>query len=723
MGSSKKSSGTTVYYGKAAYVMGVGQLTLLHRILVDDTVVWRNTDGLAITGYYVSVDTEAGTCRVYGGKWDQPRDALLSDHPAYRGQVVVVWTKLRLGSSSDRLPSLSIEGTFAPWDSSTEGVVSPVSVCRELATDERIGLGMVSSAFPEDATLEADTKMCAPRLDDAKSAKDIFEAYLELIFAVPRWENRAVQVLRHWDAPDWDTVPHITQSDILEWPEETTETTGEVCTELHLRWTRLFDDSESDDLEDDDSCEQETVSVWREPELPDLGGKKVSYDATDIITETAATELAGARGHYEAVPYSSGKVSVFKAKGLLIEPGDAFLLDDIDGQTRRVWCTEQEIEYTKDKVQLTYERDRTSAIHDAFQLSSYEPPSSTKLAPADPAAVMVFEAPRPLNTTGSALCVCCARGNDVTNAFGISTAWGGADYVYAQAETSFSVYGTLQSAVAATGASLILENVPRDTDSLDSVSAAQAAADSLLAVIGTASSFELVSVQTVTVNSTSQVTLTSCLRNRMGTTAQTWPAGTPVHLIGRAQLPVVTTNVYEPTTIVNTALNPSGGTAYTVKVPQAAGSRVQDIGDCDEYSCTVDGAYRRPLPPSAVTGGGTFTGSNDLSYTVTPQLWREEGYPEADFYETVTIVPVLVIDSVRHVLAARASGAVTLTAAEMTSALGSSTTQAFTVEFFTYYEGRHSATSVSRTIQRVLTITPSSTVGTAGSVYSGTSIT
>jgi hypothetical protein len=721
-GGSKKSGSTTVYYGKAAYIMGMGQLTLLHRMKVDDNVVWRNTSGLAISGYYVSIDTEVGTCRVYAGKWDQPQDALLSDHPAYRGQVLVVWTKLRLGSSADRLPSISIEGTFAPWDSSTAGLTSPVKVCRELATDSRIGLGMSASAFPQDSTLEADTIMFAPRIDDAKSASDIFEEYLDLIFAIPKWKNRAIEVVRRFDSPVWDDCVHITQDDILEWPEETTESSGEVCTELHLRYTNLFNDSSSDELEDDDSTEQETVTIWREAELPDLGGKKVSYDATDITSATYANDLAVSRGHYEAVPICTGKVNIFKAKGLLIEPGDPFLIDDIDGTTRRVWCTAQEIEYGKDKVELEYELDRTSAIHDSSQLAIYDPPTGTSYAPVDPAAVLVFEAPRPLNVSGSALCICCARGSDVISAFGIFVGWGGADYVGSDVSIHFSVYGTLQAAIAASGTSMILENVPRDADTLDSVSSAQAASDVLLAILGTSDSYEIVSVQTATINSSSQVTLSSCLRNRMGTTSQTWPVGTPVHVIGRSAIPVVTTNVYEPSTIINTAGNPTGGTEYSVKLPQVVGTRTQEVDDIDDTTCIVNGVYRRPLPPSNVTGGGTFTGSNDLTYTVTPQLWREEGYPDADFYETVTVVPVLVIDSVRHVLSARASGTVTLTATEMTSALGSSSTQSFVVEFFTYFEGRHSATSVSKTIQRVLTITLSSTIGTAASVYTGTSI-
>jgi hypothetical protein len=131
--------------------------------------------------------------------------------------------------------------------------------------------------------------------------------------------------------------------------------------------------------------------------------------------------------------------------------------------------------------------------------------------------------------------------------------------------------------------------------------------------------------------------------------------------------------------------------------------KIQDADDLDPVSVTVAGEYSRPLPPESVaaTGGTTYTGS-DMGFTVNPTLWQDEGYSGADFYseDDLYVVPVLVYDSTRTVLAKRSKGstAATITSSEINGAIGSATSGTFDIQFYSYVNGRHSKTGTAITI-------------------------
>jgi hypothetical protein len=299
--------------------------------------------------------------------------------------------------------------------------------------------------------------------------------------------------------------------------------------------------------------------------------------------------------------------------------------------------------------------------------------------------------------------ILCARGAGYINGYGIYASVDvAANWSYIGNAKSFTVYGTLLSTIAAGTASMIVTGVTLDADIITSASSTQAASDTLLAWIGN----EIVSISTVT-QGPQQVTV-SMLRGRCGTVAATHAAGTPVHIIQRAGLPIVTDPIVEPSPIANTALNPAAGAEYLFRLPQRVALKTQLADDVDDRSVHVNGLYRRPLPVSSVAPSviTEWDGISDISVTVGTRTWRTAGYPSADFYEAheLQIVPVIVDDTgVRYVLAARDSGQTTIiiTAAEITTHLGS-TDGYFAIELFTFFQGRHSATALSVGVEDAL---------------------
>jgi hypothetical protein len=239
----------------------------------------------------------------------------------------------------------------------------------------------------------------------------------------------------------------------------------------------------------------------------------------------------------------------------------------------------------------------------------------------------------------------------------------------------------------------VISGVTIDADAIDSAASAQAEADTILGFIGTPPDHEIVSISTIT-QGTNQLTV-SILRGRLGSAPAAHEAGAPVYLIRKANLPIVTAPITEPSPVVDTATNPTGGTAYLFHLPQRVVLNVQNEDDCDDVSVSVAGDYSRPLPPESVTGATTYTGS-DLEFTVTVPLWRDEGYSAADFYESEDLyrVPVLIYNDQRTVLSkcSKGSDTVTVTASEINNAIGTDTTGTLTIQFYSYVSGRHSRT-------------------------------
>ena len=147
---SKKGGGgsgasSLIYYADGGCIAGAGPCALIHSIRVDDEVVWDQTNGLPISGSYVTIDTDRGQVRVYKGSTTQAVDPVLTDHPAYRGQILLAWVQLQLGQERTSFPTVEVELTCGATNA---GKLSPVSICRELHMDARWGLARMPARSP-----------------------------------------------------------------------------------------------------------------------------------------------------------------------------------------------------------------------------------------------------------------------------------------------------------------------------------------------------------------------------------------------------------------------------------------------------------------------------------------------------------------------------------------------------------------------------------------------
>jgi len=695
-GSSKKSSGSDTYYGDILKLIGEGPVAMVHCIKVDSVTVWKDQDGKAITGEYVDLATDVGTVRVYKGSWTQPIDNIFSDGSAYRGTAYARGHKLKLGSERTSSPSIDIECTFGDAD---EGLVSPVAVIRELLCDQRRGLGADESHFSADDGIEEETIALAPKLVDEQSLQDLIDDVLPLVWCYARWEGQTLTIHRLYDAQDWDvsSIPAITDEICLEPISITPETPDERIVQTIVQWTQVYDDDEGDDTEG----EYANVAVYRDPYAPQSGGKSTTIQADAIITESYASAFAQTKGHQLALSITTGTCAIpFTAFEFT---ATAFkkpikVWERISQSWIRARVTSRTISEDGLSIELEWETDYTSSIHDAA-IAGYQPIIVSSLDPVDPRAVRLVELPRCI-VAAPTVGILCARGASHVNGYGIYVSTdAGANFTYAGNAKSFTIYGTIQSALTSGSSSMVVVGITLDADVLTSASSAQAAADTILAWIDD----EIVSISTVT-QCPYQVTV-SMLRGRCGTVAVAHAAGTPVHIIQRAGLPIVTDPIVEPSPIANTALNPAAGAEYLLRLPQRVALKTQLADDVDDSEVHINGLYRRPLPVSSVAPSviTDWDGISDISITVGTRTWRSAGYPGADFYEAneLQIVPVLVgYTGVRHVLAARDSGQTTIiiTAAEITAHLGGNDGY-FAIELFTMFQGRHSATSLSVSVE------------------------
>jgi len=699
---SGKSGGTKTFYGTMLYGLGLGPLKRVRCIKSDSVTVWKSIPGVEITGDFVTLSTDVGTARIYKGSWTQsPSDlSYFADGPAYRGRAYAILINWKLGAERTAEPAIEIEGDWGDCDD--DGLVSPASVIQELLCDSRIGLGAATGNFSCDSDVVDATRILAPKIADETTLQDLCDDLLPLVWCYARFEGPVLTIRRLFAPPaDWESadIPEFSIDNCLEEPQMTPETPEERVITTVVNWTENYDADEGDDTEG----EYANCAIWRDVGSPESGGKQTTVQADAIIDSAHASAYAVAKGHQLALPGVTGH---------LVYPLDLYPLestiymapirdkDRISGKRIRARVTSRIIAADGISVELEWMRDYTSSIHDEAALG-YETPTFSTLAPVDPRAVEIVELPRPL-AGQAAVGILCARGSIVVNGFGgYLSLDAGANWTYIGNWGAFAVYGVLQSALTISDGSVVAESVTVDADLLASVSTAQAEADTILGFIGTPPNHEIVSISTITQGS-GQLTL-SILRGRLGTAPRVHAAGATIYLIAKSALPIVTSPITEPSPIVNAATEPTGGTSYLFRLPQRVALKAQLQDDCDDVPVTVSGEYSRPLPPESVaaTSGTTYTGA-DMGFIVTPTTWADEGYPGADFYgvDDVYVVPVLVVETTRTVLPARAKGStsVTVTASEIGAAIGALTTGTFDIQFYSFVSGRHSRTGTSTTI-------------------------
>jgi hypothetical protein len=706
---SKKGSSDT-YYGTMLYGFALGPISLVHCIKSDGVTVWKDTDGVAISGSYLSLDTDVGTMRLYKGSWTQSVDAAtyFADGPAYRGRVYAVLINWKLGSEDTSEPSVEIEGTFG---TSTAGLVSPATVIEEAFTDKRIGLGASASLFScEDGVVSATIKL-APKFEDETTIGDLCDNLLPLVWCYGRYDGAALSIQRCAVPPsDWDAdteIPYfisesvtalMAQGFVPNCFEPVTikpETPEERNTQTIVNWTLLYTGDKGDDTEG----EYTQAASYADPVVLECGGKTTTVDASAIITESVAEDFTFKKHQQLRLSQTTG-TCVFSIDLYDLDKTDYMSPIKVYDRISATWLhcrvTSRTIKDDGMTVEIEWQLDHTSLLYASSTCDSYEDPTFVSYAPVDPLAVRIVELPRPL-ASQAAVGILCARGNETVNGFGAYCSIdAGANYAYVDNYKGFAVYGTLSAALTTASASAVMTGVTVDADKLDSSSSAQAAADTILGFIDD----EIVSISTIT-EGTEQLTI-SILRGRLGTAIAAHDAGAAVYLIKKSELPIVTSPITEPYPLVDTTASSSSGTTYLFHLPQRIALNTQVADDCDDVSVTVAGEYSRPLPPESVTASSTIYSGAAMAFTVSPTTWTDEGYPAADFYDEddLYVVPVIVYGSTRTGLSKRSKGSssVTVTAAEIASATGSATTGTFDIQFYSYVSGRHSKTGTAITI-------------------------
>ena len=709
---SKKGSQDT-YYGTMMYGFALGPIALIHCIKSDGVTVWKDTDGVAISGSYLSIDTDVGTMRIYKGSWTQSADSNshFSSGPAYRGRVIAVLIHWKIGTEDTSQPSIEIEGTFG---SSTAGLVSPASVIEEAFTDTRIGLGASTALFSCDDDIVSETVKLAPKIDDETTLGDLCDNLLPLVWCSGRYDGSALSIQRVAVPPtDWNSdtdIPYFISEVNCSYTSQgyaancfkpitiKPETSEERITQTIVNWTLVYNGDEGDDTEG----EYTQDATYTDPVLPQYGGKVSTIDASPIITESYAEEYAIKKHAQLGLSQTTG-TCVFSIDlydlSLTAYMCPIKVHDRISDTWLHCRVTSRTIKDDGMTVEIEWQLDHTASLCSptiSEAGSSYEDPTFVSYAPVNPLATRIVELPRPL-ADQAAVGILCARGNSTVNGFGAYISVdAGANYSYVSNYKGFAVYGTLSAALTTSSASAVMTGVTVDADKLDSASTAQAAADTILGFIDD----EIISVSTIT-EGTEQLTI-SILRGRLGTAIAAHDAGAAVYLIKKSDLPIVTDPITEPYPLVDTTSSSSSGTSYLFHLPQRIALNAQVADDCDDVSVTVAGEYSRPLPPESVTISSTTYSGDAMTFTVSPTTWTDEGYPSADFYDEddVYVVPVIVYDSVRTVLSKRSKGSssVTVTSTEIDSAIGSDTSWTFSILFFSYVSGRASKNGTSITI-------------------------
>lgn len=689
--SKKGSSSTTTYYGTVLYRIGHGVIDKVHCIKVDSITVWKDVTGVSISGEYIDISTDVGTCRVYKGSWTQEPDpnANFVDGPAYRGIAYMRWERLKLGSEKTAQPSIEIECTWG-----NAGLVSPVEYIQELYTDSRLGLGADESLFECSDDVREDTIKLAPKIADETTLEDLCDDLLPLVWCYARFEGPKLIIDRLYEPPDdWESVPSLSKDNCLELNGVGPKTPTENITTTIVRWRETYDGDDGDDTEG----EYDNVAIYRDPDANQLGEKSTTVQADAIITESVASSFAMEKGHQLALSQCQGTAVV--PRGLYTYDELAYnapirVYDDISGQWIRARVKSRSIPYAGRGIEIDWESDYSGSIHDSASVG-YQSPTFTSLEPVDPRAVMVLELPRSIKAE-PAIGILCARGSYVVNGFVTYLSLDdGANWRYVGNYGAFTTYGTLDSNISVSSGSVTVGDVTIDDDAIDSASSAEAAADTILGFIGTSTDHEIVSISTITAGE-DQLTI-SMLRGRLGTTPQAWPADTPIHIIKRSDLPIVTSSVDEPSTIVDTSLNPDDGNEYLLHLPQRVGLNAQTADDCDDIAITVAGAYSRPIPPQNLQMTQEWTTSQPMILTWETIAWRDEGYPSADFYEVdeLQIVPVAIISGERYALPTLAAGTLTTSIDWSTVSALATDPGEVTIELFTLVSDRHSMTGAS----------------------------
>lgn len=638
-------------YGDVAGIAGLGLVRAIREIEVDGTVVWkgnltRPTDPASPYYWRQTIETSVGTFYVYWGRLDQPVDDILlsqiGDHPAYRGQVVVIIKDYYLGDTSgqvpntrlmlDRAPSPAI-GNF-PARASDQGE-SMVAGQLELATNPIFGAGLPAKHFivEEWQALSAavvDRVGChAPTLSRAQPLRDVFrdfQTYYDGWCAIKNGQLRPSFMPHDGVIPDGLT--ELTAHDYTDEPTTRATSPSATINDVVVTYRDLTDsltektasESASDNVEARRNHEGSNMSM---PAIIDPD------QAAAYAAEAADT---GSEGKWEG----SLRVRPSRARwasGTRLDPGDTCIVNLTGPAVRQISRITQRTDYYDQPPALEIEAERGIAPLAYVRPSDTKPPLGS-IIPLPIDKVRVWELTPALagSPIGLPVSFLVKRPSSIyentslkaANVMGFQALFSvdGVSYDVLGSATQWAVRGTLRTALNGSSADAVVQ-LALDDDNLDLSRLAPQNSDSqdndnLLLVIGD----EVFSIGAIALDALNYDF--SCLRGRQGSQAAAHAAGTEAWIVWRDSIRIFTHKRFV-----------EDQTRYFKFQPYTQ-SKSLELAEADPVSYHFrDRAAEKPLITLTALGAGMVVGG---AYAVTGQIADVNG--DMTRYQVVAAVVV-----------------------------------------------------------------------------------
>ncbi|EIP99439.1 hypothetical protein OpiT1DRAFT_03956 [Opitutaceae bacterium TAV1] len=603
VGKKKETVGYEVY-GDIAGLACVGLADRVLAIESDKEIVWdgapivRNDNPASPDYWRAAIPFDGGTCYVYWGRPDQPVDDILlaginalgpdMKHPAYRGQVLVIFKKYHFGRDRTNVPSTRVLLGRAPQEAVTGmGGVSqdkganPVRSVVELLTHDMHGVGLPATAFDAPATLATAAAIdplvpICPYLERAQPARDVLRDLFPYYAGYLRAEGGLL--LPGCNHPPPAAQEAIRLTDLSERPEPSTPTAAITAQEVSVAYRDA-----ARKLKEDAVSETSASGVLSRRTTTAQTLDMPFYVSAALARQFAAEAVAASQAGEQSMTLRLRSArAVWAHTGEPYRVGEFFVLPDFsgvseasDGYRRRVsrWWITRRVDYYDGKVELVLDRDNTSGL-----TISPETDGNIEIGKAVPlpiAAARIIDLPPALveqvvaatGSDGPAIAVLALRPLakyppplDTTTpgvvGYYVWHSDTGASYSSLVQSLSWSARGTLSAAITA-GAASVQVTFPADNLDLDrvqSVSADDRLDNQLLAIVGN----EVMSVGTVTLQAGGLRTL-AVLRGRLGTAAAAAAAGEVVWVVWRDELAALTHAAFTAGATRRFKLQPFGG--------------------------------------------------------------------------------------------------------------------------------------------------------------------
>ncbi|MCA1995921.1 MAG: phage tail protein [Armatimonadetes bacterium] len=605
------------YYASFAGVLGVGPLTTLHAIYVEEEKVWEGP--LTASGDYADLTIEGrGPLRLYWGTETQTVDANLADsgvqHPAYRGQAYVVFDNWLLGENRSQVPQIEFDVTRLPADSALSvpaalnGEAHPLAVLEELLTHPRFGAGLpadllylpswnaAADQLAEEGFSVSVRLVSATRLDALLTD---FLDYVDAALIQTAAGKLALRLLREAGTP-----VALAAADLTEPPALTAHGWPETVNEINLRFANRARAWQTDAVVVRDPA---SYAVTRRPLTQEI-------EADWITDQAVAWKVAAGMARARALPWLDGTVRVLRRVGADLRPGDlvdlTYPTQGLDAVRFRVLGVETPGPAAAEVV-LQVREDTSQLLGTGYTVPADVVGGASAYEPQPPHSVLALELPWAWKRSDQHwLLVLPARGNTLDNRFTVHWERKTDSYAVAVEGVVWGLRGTLNAPLSGAGliyhpGGLDVTFTSPDNDIEDMPFSEGVEARKFVIFIGNEIMYGFDPVLTAPGRYT-----ISIMRGQVGTRRGGHSAGAAVWCVQLGQQELA---VWEA---------PKSYKAVNLKVQAHLLQREVPLADITPTSLSITRRGLRPLGPANLTARGdgvapTWTGSESITFTWT----------------------------------------------------------------------------------------------------------